>query len=318
MADNKRIFYALQQVEISDGTTSRALQGVQSVGLSSTTNIESFSAFGSIDATSILQDMDLEVTIENGLGSDWNNALAALGYTSGNSWNFGSFDFDTGHTITLTYKMSDSEIQTITLSGILTGYSVQMGTDGPATESVTFQNQGTSVFVAGSKAAGTLPAQNQSLCDVITRPNFTSFATTEYPDCCASVTTAPSSYSNVTSFSAGFDISNEKISVLGQSLPFGKFASFPAETSAEVEFHLDPSGSIGGLNSGSVTGSSLDDKCYDIAITLPGNTFSMEEMRHAGTSRSGGDVGGGNVTISDSYTGFNTFQYDGTAAYTPS
>jgi hypothetical protein len=323
MADNKRIFYALQQVEIASNTSATpasinytTLKGVQSVGLSSTTNIESFSAFGSTAATSILQDLDLEVTLENGLGDGWQNSLYGLGVVS-DVWDFSTFNFDTPRSVRLTYKVSDSEIQTITLNTILASYSVQMGTDGPATESVTFNNAGTAVFASTSAAAGSLPAQaNAALCDVITRPNFTSFETTKYDDCCATSTNAPSDYSNVISFSAGFDLSNEKVSVLGQSLPIGKFSSFPSETSAEIETHVDPSGSIGSLNSGNITGNSLDDACYDIAIKMPGNEFGMDSMRWAGTSRSGGDVGGGNVTVSDSYTGYNTFVYtydDGTA-----
>lgn len=317
MADNKRIFYALQQVEIASDTSATAasinyttLKGVQSVGLSSTTNIESFSAFGSTEATSILQDLDLEITLENGLGDSWQNSLYGLGVNGSNVWDFSSFNFDTPRSVRLTYKVSDSEIQTITLDTILASYSIQMGTDGPATESVTFNNAGTAVFAKTSAVAGALPSQTSAkLCDVITRPFFTALKTTKYDDCCSTSTNAPAEYSNVISFSAGFDLSNEKVSVLGQSLPIGKFSSFPSETSAEVETHVDPSGSIGNLNSGSVTGNSLDDVCYDIAIQMPGNEFGMESMRWAGSSRSGGDVGGGNVTVSDSYTGYNTFKY---------
>ncbi len=310
---NQRIFYALQQVLIGDGAAteaSTALKGVQSVGMSSTTNVESFSAFGSIEATTILQDLDLEITIENGLGSDWTNGLKAAGYTT-----FDSAFFDTKRTITLEY-LTDSTVgskvtKLITLEAILTSYSVQMGLDGAATESITFQNAGTSVFTEGTPGTALSAQAGTKLCNVITRPSFTNFTYTAYPDCCLETTTAPGTYSKVQSFSANFDVGSEKVSALGQSMPFAKFATFPAEISAEVEYHLDPTGGIGTLNSGTITGSSLDDVCYDVEIAMPGNTYSMDKMRLAGASRSGGDVGGGNVTISESYTGFNTFGYTG-------
>ena len=303
---NSRIFYALQQVEIGDGAgseTMTALKGVQSVGMSSTTNVESFSAFGSIEATTILQDMDLEVTIENGLGSDWTNALGAAGYSA-----FDSAFFDAPRTVRLTYKTDTSVTNTIELNAILTSYSVQMGTDGPATESITFQNAGTGAFVEGSPGTA-LPTQSAELCNVLSRPNFTSFKTTRYAECCVDSPDAASAYSKLTSFSSNFDVGSEKISVLGRSMPLHKFATFPAEVSTEVEFHLDPSAGIGALNSGTISGTSLADECYDIEIKMPGNVYDMEKMRLAGTSRSGGDVGGGNVAISQSFTGFNTFAY---------
>jgi hypothetical protein len=306
---NERIFYALQQVEVGDGDTSSetmtALKGVQSVGMSSTTNVESVSAFGSIEATTILQDMDLEITVENALGSDWTNALSAGGYST-----FDSTFFDTKRTVTLHYLTDTGVTKLIKLDAILTAYSVQLGTDGPATESITFQNAGASVFTTGSDGTA-LPTQSASVCNVITRPNFTRFTKTTYPECCESTTNAPVNMNKVQSFSASFDVGSEKISALGQSQPLHKFATFPAEISTEVEVHVDPSTSIGLLNSGSINASTLamDDVCHDIAIVMPGNWYDMAKMRLSSVSRSGGDVGGGNVAISQSFTGFNTFSY---------
>jgi len=305
---NERIFYALQQVQIGNGAASEtmtALKGVQSVGMSSTTNVESVSAFGSIEATTILQDMDLEITVENALGSDWTNALGAGGYSS-----FDSTFFDTKRTVTLHYLTATGTTKLIELEAILTSYSVQLGTDGPATESITFANAGASVFTTGTDGTA-LPTQNVSVCNVITRPKFTKFEQTTYDNCCVNTTNAPVDHSNVQSFSASFDVGSEKISALGQSQPLHKFATFPAEVSAEVEVHVDPSASIGLLNSGTINAStlSMDDVCHDLSIQMPGNIYGMDKMRLSGVSRSGGDVGGGNVAISRSFTGFNTFTY---------
>jgi len=293
---NSRIFYALQQVVVN-GT---ALRGVQSVGTSSTTNIESFSAFGSTDAISKLQDLDLEITVENALGDGWTNGLNAFGFGGLNS------TLDDSKTITIEYLTASGTTSTIELDAVLTGYSMQMGVDGPATESLTFQNAGTAVFTAGN-AGSALSAGTGSLCKVITRPDFTSFSYTPYSDCCAGTAGTQDTKPKVISCSTSWDAGNEKISILGRSLPFGKFATFPIETSMEVEYHLDPSSGIGDFNSGTVTNNTLDDVCYDVSISLPSNTFTIAKARQTSVSRSGGDVGGGNVSISESYTGYNSF-----------
>lgn len=300
---NKRIFYALQSVTV-DGT---ALAGVQSVGASSTTNIESFSAFGSTDATSILQDLDLEITIENALGNTWTNGLAAYGYDDIND-----SILDTAVAVEIVYKTDALTFSAVKLSGVLTGYSVNLGTDGPAVESLTFQNAGTAVFETGTGAALS-PTSLNDLCKVITRPDFTSFSVDTYADCCLDALSGASNYANVTSFSGSWDAGNEKISVLGQSLPYGKFASFPVETSMEVEYHVSPDAGFtaASLNSGTISGDSLDNVCYKVVATMPTNAYTIDRARMASKSRSGGDVGGGNVSESVSFTGYNSFAYSG-------
>lgn len=298
---NKRIFYALQSVKV--GTT--VLKGVQSVGASSTTNIESFSAFGSTNATSILQDLDLEITIENALGDGWDNGLTAYGYSD-----IDDSILDTAVAVEIIYKTDTAAFSAVKLSGVLTGYSVNLGTDGPAIESLTFQNAGNAVFETGTGTSLSATTLNE-LCQVVTRPDFTSFSVDKYADCCEDTLDGASNYSLVTSFSGSWDAGNEKISVLGQSLPYGKFASFPVETSMEVEYHVSPDVSFAaaGLNSGTISGNELVNECYKVVATMPGNAYTIDKARMASKSRSGGDVGGGNVSESVSFTGYNSFGY---------
>lgn len=314
MAGNSRIFYALQQVKVG----STVLNGVQSVGASSTTNVENFSRFGSVGATTILQDLDLEITIENALGSGWANVLGAMSFTGI------STAIDTPVTVEIQYLTATGHSMVTTLSAILSSYSIQMGVDGPATESVTFQNAGNAVFTAGTDdtALGT-PAG--SVCGVITRPDFSGFKTAYSDDACAASPTwgNVATYSNVLSVSASMDIGTEKVNVLGQSLSFGKYVTFPIETSMEVETHLDPSSgteadtddTMGGFNSGSLanpTDTSLIDRTYQTLIQLPSNYYFMEGARLTGVSRSGGDVGGGQVSITSSFSSVNDLGYQTT------
>lgn len=312
---NKRIFYGLQNVSISpddDPANLVDIRGVQSVGTSSTTNIETFSAFGSIAATSILQDMDLEITMEVGIGS-WTTALSRIGYDG-----FNSGFFDTTKVVRITYDVGGTT-KYVELDAILTSYSAQMGTDGPATESLTFQNAGNAGF--GAAAAGTTPLPESpsalDLCGVFTRPDLHEFHRKKRSDCCSTAGPVFQTVAKATSWSISMDASNEKVSVLGQSMPFGKFASFPVETSMEVEMHLDPSIDMGGFNSGSITSSTLDDVCYDPtvilgpdAVSATSKSWNLHRARQSGQSRSGGDVGGGNVTLSESYTGYNDLGHD--------
>lgn len=315
MAGNSRIFYGLQQVKVG----STVLNGVQSVGASSTTNVENFSRFGSIGATTILQDLDLEITIENALGSGWANVLTAAGISGV------STSIDTPVAVEIQYLTATGHTKVVTLSAILSSYSIQMGVDGPATESVTFQNAGTAVFTDGTDdtALGT-PAGN--ICAVITRPNFSGFSTSYSDDACDPAPTwaAANNYSNVLSVSASMDIGTEKVNVLGQSLSFGKYVTFPIETSMEVELHLDPAAgtyaddaddTMGGFLSGSFTNpgdTSLIDRTYHTLIKLPSNYYYMTGARLTGVSRSGGDVGGGQVSITESFSSVNDLGYQTT------
>jgi hypothetical protein len=313
---SSRIFYALQQVTVG-GTV---LSGVQSVGASSTTNIENFSRFGSTGATTILQDLDLEITVENALGNGWDNILTAVGMG-------GAADAGKSTTVKIEYLTSTGVTKSVTLDAIISSYSMQMGVDGPATESVTFQNNGNAVFTAGTDGT-TLGTPTGGVCAVITRPSFSGYQEA-YSDnhCSGSPTWTSASDSNLLSVSASMDIGTEKVNVLGQSLSFGKYVTFPIETSMETEVHLDPeSGTygagqtsddgMGGFMSGTIAAApndkSLVDRLYRTLIKLPGNYYGMSGARLTGVSRSGGDVGGGQVSITSSFSSVNDLFYSTT------
>ena len=310
---SSRIFYALQQVKVG----STVLSGVQSVGASSTTNIENFSRFGSIGAYTLLQDLDLEITIENALGDGWTNTLGAIGFSNI------STSIDTPVSVVIEYLTEDNFTKTVSLSAILSSYSIQMGVDGPATESVTFQNSGNAVFTDGTDGTA-LGTPSGGVCSVITRPSFSGFSTSLSTTACDASPTwaAEVTRDHVLSVSASMDIGTEKVNVLGRSLSFGKYVTFPIETSMEVETHLDPSSdtdgntaddSMGGFNSGTKSGNSLEDEVYHTLIALPGNYYGMSAARLTGVSRSGGDVGGGQVSISESYSSVNDLFYQTTS-----
>jgi len=91
----------------------------------------------------------------------------------------------------------------------------------------------------------------------------------------------------------------------------------------ETEVHLDPEtgtygvgetsdDTMGGFMSGSIdtnNTSSLVDTTYRTLIKLPQNYYGMSSARLTGVSRSGGDVGGGQVSITSSYSSVNDLFY---------
>jgi hypothetical protein len=120
------------------------------------------------------------------------------------------------------------------------------------------------------------------------------------------------------------DIGTEKVNVLGQSLSFGKYVTFPIETSMEIESHLDPENgtygvgetsndTMGSFMSGTIDAApndnSLKDRVYHTLIKLPQNYYGMTGARLTGVSRSGGDVGGGQVSVSSSFSSVNDLFY---------
>jgi hypothetical protein len=281
MANISRINYALQSFKV--GNT--LIGGVQSVGASSTTNIETFSAFGSTAAVPIVQDIDLEITVEAAMGG----------------WASPATIWDSPVDVEIVYALSTGGFSTIKLNAVASSYSLQMGVDGPATESVTFQNTGTSIFTSGSASA----LHGGANCSVITRPDFTSFTATNRGDCDGAGASGPVTYSNVLSVGMSWDAGVEKVSILGQSLPAGKFATFPIEVTTEVEVHA--AGFPGLPNSQSITNNKAAGYLYDLAILLGSTGHGTTGAVVASSSIQGGDVGGGNVSSSTSWTSYSSW-----------
>ena len=280
MANISRINYALQSFKVGGSL----IGGVQSVGASSTTNIETFSAFGSNSAVPIVQDIDLEITVEAAMGS----------------WASPATIWDSPVDVEIIYS-SAGGFSTIKLNAVASSYSLQMGVDGPATESVTFQNTGTSTFTSGSASA----LHSGANCSVITRPDFTSFTATNQGDCNGAGASGPVTYSNVLSVGMSWDAGVEKVSILGQSLPAGKFATFPIEVTTEVETHAAGAPSL--PNSQVISNNKAAGYLYDLAIGLGSRTRGTTGAVMASSSIQGGDVGGGNVSQSTSWTSYSSW-----------
>jgi hypothetical protein len=100
------------------------------------------------------------------------------------------------------------------------------------------------------------------------------------------------------------DFGREDIFELGQKRPFSKYASFPVQTTAAIEVissegDLVEAVSTANRNTADVTIVVRTDDGLQIDL---GDSCYLESI-----DKSGGDTGGGNLTVTYNYVGFNTF-----------
>ena len=198
---------------------------------------------------------------------------------------------------------SESYVQATGL--YLSNYSLNFAIDGPATESVTL------VGNSCDWNAGTVPAKGAYQSGILASTAFAEANSGVIARKHVTSGTVGIGALQSLSFSISFD--REDLNQLGDKYPYFKAAGFPVETSLELEY-------IANKDSGSPDFS--DGSTCDVGETGGGNikagnrTFNFGTMDWTGTSRSGGDAGGGNATITFSYQGFNFFTVDTNTEYT--
>ena len=195
----------------------------------------------------------------------------------------------------------------VRMSGMYLGnYSMSVGVDGPATESLTFTGndyswtKSTGVQISGAPNAGDPPVSGL----VFKRQDLK----TSLP---SSVTWVPSNSlikgSGLQSISVSIDFGREDIFELGQKTPYYKAPNYPVEVSTELEFietntitrEYGASDFTENTTSDVTTSKPLGFVIGDIGV------FVGSGNRLTGTSTTGGDAGGGNATITFSYQTFN-------------
>ena len=109
------------------------------------------------------------------------------------------------------------------------------------------------------------------------------------------------------SISVSTDFGQENIQELGRFGPYHRYATFPIEVTSEFEVIA----SSGDLISVSGSHPNLENRTIIIKDTA-GTVLSLgDKNKLSSVSYSGGDTGGGNSTVSYSYSNFNVLQVDG-------
>ena len=120
---------------------------------------------------------------------------------------------------------------------------------------------------------------------------------------------------HVTRIAVSTDLNRETINELGRRLPYYRFASFPVEVTCEVEVVSQSGDYISATENGILTTST--GSCNDVGnlrertirvSTCEGTRIYLGlKNKLSSVNYSGGDAGGGNVTVTYSFTNFNDF-----------
>lgn len=331
MARNQRIFYACQAVAITPrGTATVAsthvVHGVQSVGMTSTFTLEQVFELGQLEIYENVEEVaDIEVTIEKvldgyktiyNLATDGASATDIVSAAAARSDVYVAIFDDTLSNSTGTPR-SVCMNSGMAVSSVSYNYSV----DGNGTESVTLV--GNDRFWNAETAGGIVAAPNTvwtgdpttgagmdgsdaAPSGVVRRANV-DIANSTIP---AEVATQGDA-DNVAGLSAGLhiqsiavscDFGQELIQELGRFGPYTRYATFPVEVTSDFEVIA----TSGDLINVSGDAPNLTDRAIIIKDTA-GTVLNLgTKNKLTSVSYTGGDTGGGNATVTFSYSNFNS------------
>lgn len=319
-----RVFYACQAVGMGGWGTEKYIEGVQSVGINTTFDFEQSFELGVLTIYENIEGIpSVEVTMERNLVSGvqplW-YSIARIGrQLSGNNTDTNipaeqvlAVGESRPSVVLQVYKESTTLAGngtgsfSVQMSGMyLNNYSMNIGVDGPATESLTLTGnhyewtKGTTNEITGAPTTTTGLTAASGL--VLKRQDVNRTTSTVVPS------GATISGSGLQSISVSIDFGREDIFELGRKTPYYKSANFPVEVSTEVEFietntvtrNYGPRNWTEADVTDVTSGVPLGFTIGDIGV------FMGSGNRLTGTSTTGGDAGGGNATVTFSYQTFN-------------
>jgi hypothetical protein len=330
MARNDRIFYACKAVVIApEGVTpspAGVVKGLQSVGMSSNFTLDQVFEIGQLEIYENIEDVaDVEVTMEKVIdgeklifnhtsnGSCKTDLVAAAKsrcdvyvaiYDDGTSnatgtprnvcWNSGMYT----SSVSYSYSVDGSATESVTLVGNEKFWNLD--TNETATAASTQYGSLATGFASDTPASGVVRRVNVDL-SASTLPAIVKEQRGDK---------AGDNNFHIQSISVSADFGQENILELGRFGPYAKFTSFPIEVSTEFEVIA----TSGDLKSVSGNGTNLTND----SITIKDDAGTILDLgtknKLASISYSGGDTGGGNATISYSFTNFNNLLVDDSTA----
>ena len=334
MSRNQRIFYACQAVAITPRGAANVdpehvVHGVQSIGMSSTFTLDQVFEQGQIEIYENIEEVsDIEVTLEKVLdgykliydlatqGACKTDIVAASKARS--DVYVAVFDDGLSHATGVPRNVVMNSGMYV--SSVSYSYSI----DGSATESVTlvgndrFWNGETAGVIGVSAAAAwsvnptsNIDGTDAPLSGVVRRVNV-DLANSTLPGIVKSQsgddTTGRGGGHHVQSISVSTDFGQENIQELGRFGPYHRYATFPIEVTCEFEV-ISTSGDLV-----SVSGNAPNLSDEDILIKDLGSGGNGKN-KLSSVSYSGADTGGGNATVSYSFSNFNVLTVQGGAAH---
>lgn len=319
---NDRIFYACQAVIIMPTGVAPAapqlMKGIQSVGMSSNFTLDQVFELGQLEIYENIEDIsDIEVTMEKVLDGDAlifertsgflcrSNLVGAAkarsdvylgifddsfsnasGTPKSVCWNSGMYT----SSVSYAFSSDGNATESVTLVGNDKFWNAQTGTDGTTTATSRWTT-GISNAFNGSDTPGS---------GVVRRVDV-DIVGSELPD--VVMLQGVTGSSHIQSINVSADFGQENLLELGRFGPYAKFVSFPIEVSSDFEV-IATSGdlkSVSGINKNLGTPDSI------VIKDNAGTVINLgDQNKLASISYSGGDTGGGNATISYSFTNFNS------------
>ena len=341
MASNNRIFYACQAVVISPEMgippiAKNVVKGVQSVGMSSTFTLDQVFELGQIEIYDNIEEVaDIEVTLEKVIDGErlifdfasnetCKSDIVTASKNRCDVW-LALFDDGLKHATGIPRNICwNSGMYT---SSVSYSYSV----DGSATESVTLvgndrmwnsvkgdaKDHPTEIWVSDVTAG--FDGSDTPISGVVRRVDV-DIAGSQIP----AVVLGQTDHQNVVGLGAGAhiqsitvstDMGQENIQELGRFGPYARYATFPIEVTAEFEV-IATSGDLVSVSGSATTLTDQDIFIADTAGTMLdlGGGSSADgtgKNKLSSVSYSGGDTGGGNATVSYSFSNFNDLTVNG-------
>lgn len=323
MPRNDRIFYACQAVAITptgvDPAATHIVRGLQSVGMNSTFTLDQVFEIGQLELYENIEDVsDTEVSLEKVIDGEklifnltsngkcktdlvgaaksrcdvyvaiYDDGTAnATGAVRNVCWNSGMYVSN----VSYNYSVDGNATESVTLVGNDKFWNADTG--GPATAYARWVAAGSPLatgFNTDTPASG-----------VVRRVNF-DVAGSTIPEIVNSQRGDLANSTHIQSISVSADFGQENILELGRLGPYAKFTAFPIEVTCEFEV-IATSGdlkSVSGSNKNLGAGDSI--VLRDTAGTVI-NLGSKNKL--TAISYSGGDTGGGNATVTYSFSNYN-------------
>lgn len=311
---NNRVFYACQSVALG-GTIQH---GVQSVGLNSSFSFEQVFELGQIEIYENIEGVpEVEATIERVL--DGQATLYEL-FGTQTETNPGESLLAVGDgqkTLVLSVFEDNKDSNTGTvLTGVectgmyIGNYSISINLDGPSTESCSLVGNDKNWATHSAGGVGT--------------DDSPSIAVMKRQSLSTSYTSLPNGTDKVQSISISVDFGREDLNELGNKYPYFRAATYPTEVTCEISYLFDEThGATDNdpeiVGDGGTAVEKLKDVTEDQPIKIQldeidpvsGTATAAYQInlgsknRLTGVSLSGGDAGGGNSTVTYSYSTYN-------------
>ena len=337
MSRNQRIFYACQAVAITprgaaNVNPEHVVHGVQSIGMSSTFTLDQVFEQGQIEIYENIEEVsDIEVTLEkviDGYKLIYDLATQGACKTDIVAASKARSDvyvaiFDDGLSHATGVPRNVVMNSGMYVSSVSYSYSI----DGSATESVTlvgndrFWNAETAgvIGTSASSAWSVNPTSNidgtdTPLSGVVRRVNV-DLENSELPGVVKSQggtdTTGRGGGYHIQSISVSTDFGQENIQELGRFGPYHRYATFPVEVTCEFEV-ISTSGDLISVSGNAPNLTDNDILIKDTAGTvLDLGSDGAGKNKLSSVSYSGADTGGGNATVSYSFSNFNVLTVQG-------